>query len=298
MKPHIAVCICTYKRPRLLMRLLTELDGQETDSLFTYSIVVADNDPMESAKPVLEEFASRSAIGVAYCVQPKQGIALTRNKSVETAKGDYIAFIDDDEFPVKSWLLTLFKVCQAHDADGAMGPVKPFYESQPPKWVIEGRFHDRRTWPEGHEMDWRNGKTGNLLFRKTMIEPQEQAFDPGFITGEDQDFFRRMTDRGYRIVWSNDAVAYEVVPPARWALGFLMRRALLRGKMDIRHPTFRKRDILKSFVAVPAYTIALPFLLLKGQHWFMKYLVRIGDHVGKVLAFFHVNPVGGTYVSD
>lgn len=41
---HISVCICTFKRPSLLLRLLKELAGQETQGLFTYSIVVVDND--------------------------------------------------------------------------------------------------------------------------------------------------------------------------------------------------------------------------------------------------------------
>ena len=41
--PHLCVCICTYKRLPFLKRLLTELAAQETDDLFTYSVVVADN---------------------------------------------------------------------------------------------------------------------------------------------------------------------------------------------------------------------------------------------------------------
>ena len=35
----------------------------------------------------------------------KQNIALARNKAIENAKGDFIAFIDDDEFPLDQWLL-------------------------------------------------------------------------------------------------------------------------------------------------------------------------------------------------
>jgi succinoglycan biosynthesis protein ExoM len=55
--PHIAVCICTYKRPDLLTRLLTALTMQNTGGRFTYSIVVADNDPGRSAEPVVRRFA-------------------------------------------------------------------------------------------------------------------------------------------------------------------------------------------------------------------------------------------------
>src|SRR5664280_1724691 len=47
---HISVCICTYKRPWLLKRLLGEIGKQETGGLFSYSIVVADNDALRSAE--------------------------------------------------------------------------------------------------------------------------------------------------------------------------------------------------------------------------------------------------------
>src|SRR5207245_10546140 len=44
---HITVCVCTYKRPHYLKRLLGELGNQDTSGLFTYSIVVADNDHLQ-----------------------------------------------------------------------------------------------------------------------------------------------------------------------------------------------------------------------------------------------------------
>src|SRR5437867_185465 len=102
---HIAVCVCTYKRPRFLSRLLADLRDQETRGLFTYSIVVTDNDRLQSASGVVREFAAASCIPIRYCVEPRQNIALARNKAVANAKGDFIAFIDDDEFPTQTWLL-------------------------------------------------------------------------------------------------------------------------------------------------------------------------------------------------
>src|SRR3954468_12143650 len=97
--PHLCVCICTYKRLPFLRRLLAELDTQETDGLFTYSVVIADNDRDESARRVVDERTVTSTLQVSYCVEPRQNIALTRNKAIEHAHGDFIAFIDDDEWP-------------------------------------------------------------------------------------------------------------------------------------------------------------------------------------------------------
>ena len=117
--PHIAVCICTFNRPVLLKRLLMDLDRQETENKFTYSAVVADNDPAESAKETIA--ALDLGFQAKYCAEPRRGIAFARNKVLENAEGDFVAFIDDDEFPVSDWLLTLFKVCEQYGSDGVLG---------------------------------------------------------------------------------------------------------------------------------------------------------------------------------
>ena len=59
-KHHICICICTYKRPEYLLRLLKKLEKQKTEDLFDYSIVVVDNDSSESAKQIVKSYAQQS----------------------------------------------------------------------------------------------------------------------------------------------------------------------------------------------------------------------------------------------
>lgn len=295
---HISVCICTYKRPHLLKRLLSELRVQDTGGLFTYSIVIADNDELQSAEAVTLDFAAGSHIETRYCVEPRQNIALARNKAVENARGDFLAFIDDDEFPGKRWLLTLFKACNDYDADGVLGPVRPYFDKDPPKWVVKGKFYERPTYRTGLVIDWRKGRTGNVLLRRRIFAPGGQAFRPSFLTGEDQDFFRRMIEKGHSFIWCNEAVAYEVVPPIRWKRTFLLRRAWLRGAIAVVHPAFGPRQIAKSVIAVPVYAAALPFALVLGHHRFMTLLVKLTDHLGKLLSLLGINPIRESYVTE
>src|SRR5262245_6012049 len=131
LRMHISVCICTYKRPQLLKRLLDDLVTQDTNGLFTYSIVVADNDQLRSAEALVADFAAATPLPITYCVAPQQNISLARNMAIEHATGDFIAFIDDDEFPVKHWLLTLFNACHKYAVDGVLGPVKCHFEEKP-----------------------------------------------------------------------------------------------------------------------------------------------------------------------
>jgi glycosyltransferase involved in cell wall biosynthesis len=297
-KPHISVCVCTYKRPQFLQRLLSDLGTQETGGLFTYSIVVADNDQSRSAEPIVSRFAGTSQIPIKYCVEPQQSIAMTRNKAIESAAGDYVAFIDDDEFPIRTWLLILFQACFEHGADGVLGPVKRHFDENPPTWVIRGNFYERATYPTGLVIDWRKGRTGNVLLKSHLFATDELPFRPEFRQGEDQDFFQRMIEKGHRFVWCNEAVAYEVVPPIRWKRSFMLRRALLRGAMEPKTEGFGLRDIAKSAVAVPIYAVALPFAAVVGHHKFMTLLVSLCDHLGKLLAVAGINLVKDEYVTD
>lgn len=288
---HICVCICTYKRPHLLQSLLEVLADLETNGFFTYSIVVTDNDHLRSAEAVVKGFATTSAIPVRYCVEPQQNIAQTRNKAIEKASGDFIAFIDDDELPTKRWLLTLFETCNKFNADGVLGPVKPYFEEETPKWVVKGKFYERPTYATGFVIDWRKGRTGNVLLKRLIFEGLEQPFSPKFRWAEDQDFFRRMIANGYTFIWCDEAVAFEAVPPERWTRTFMLKRALLRGTYCVQHPVSHFRAITTSMVAVPIYAAALPFTLALGHHRFMKLLVKLFDHLGRLLAFVGLNPV-------
>lgn len=295
---HISVCICTYRRPHLLRRLLETLVDQKTNGLFSYSIVVADNDCLESAKAVVHEFANGSVIPIKYCVEPQRGIALARNKVVENSEGDFVAFIDDDEFPVNDWLFNLFRTCINYSVDGVLGPVKPHFDVEPPKWILKGEFFERPTHPTGFVMPWMQTRTGNVLLSKQILAGVEQPFSPEFRAGEDQEFFRRMIEKGHVFIWCNEAVVHEVVPPSRWTRTYMLRRALLRGTSAARRPSVGFFNITKSVIAILTYTIALPFALMLGHHWFVILLVKLCDHLGKLLAVIGINPIKETYVTE
>jgi len=235
---HISVCICTYKRPGQLARLLSELEKQETKDLFEYSVVVVDNDKDESARETVKSFALDSNTPMEYHVQSEQNIALARNKALENAKGDFIAFIDDDEIPEKDWLCHLLTTCISYRVDGVLGPVVPCFINQPPDWVIKAKFFERPRNSTGFKMHWTRTRTGNVLFRRSILKEIDQAFRPEFgMAGEDIDFFRRMIEKGHEFIWCDEAVACESIPLSRCSLRFLLTRALLRGATFRKHPT-------------------------------------------------------------
>lgn len=289
---HITVCICTYKRPLLLKRLLNDIGRQNTGGLFTISIVVVDNDQTETAKPVVQEFTAVSPVPVSYFVEPQQNIALARNRAVLNATGEFIACIDDDEFPVEGWLRNLFNTCKTYKVSGVLGPVKPHFDHDAPQWVRRGGFFDRPSYNTGYRIGMWEARTGNVLFARSIIEGIAEPFRPEFgAGGEDIDFFRRMMEKGDVFIWCDEAAVYEVVPPERCTRRYHLQKALWRGSNFLKHPTDRTKNLLKSFVAVPLYMLALPVMLVAGHHHFMNYLVRLCDHSSRLLQLFGIQLV-------
>lgn len=294
---NISVCICTFKRPTLLRRLLSELGRQHTDGLFTYSVVVVDNDYCKSAERTVQSFREESNFDLQYFVEPEQNIALARNRAVENAMGNLIAFIDDDEFPSQDWLLNLYKAYNVFKADGILGPVLPYYEIKPPQWIIKGKFYERVPHKTGTILSWTNTRTGNVLLKRDIFDDKSHLFRSEFGSGgEDRDFFMRMISQGLQFVWCNEAPVFESVPPERCKRSFMLRRALLRGgKMPYAHGFI---IYLKSLIAILLYTLILPFLFFIKHYLFMKYLIKYFDHIGRILSFFGIKAIKEQYIIE
>ena len=294
-REHVSICICSFKRPHLLRRTLDNLRELTTDGLFDYSIVVADNDRAESARSTVEDFARTTAINVTYCVEPEQNISLARNKALEFARGDLIAWIDDDEYPDRDWLLILYRALRQFNTDGVLGPVLPSFSGTPPEWLVKSGLCDRASFPSGTAMtDSRYMRTGNVLVTRRLFESSPAPFDPalGLSGGEDADFFERMLSAGRRFVWCQEAAVHEEVPEDRQTPKYLISRAFIRGVTSADQEPALGVGTMKSLAALLLYSLSLPVLRVAGYHLFMRYLVRDCDHLAKLLAHCGIRLVG------
>jgi succinoglycan biosynthesis protein ExoM len=289
---HISICICTYKRPALLIRLLTGLEALVTDGLFTYSVIVVDNDHAASARDVVARFTAGSTLAIAYHMESEQNIAVARNRAIAEASGEFIALIDDDEFPNNDWLLLMYRTLRAFEAQGVLGPVKPYFEITPPTWLVKGGFCERPSYPTGTVLrEPRQTRTGNCLLRRAIFR-DIAPFDPQFgrSGGEDVDFFERRLRDGDRFVWCDEAPVFESVPSERMTRAYILKRAILRGVANAERTPLLSIGFAKSLVASVVYSAILP-VLLPRHDVFMRYLVRDFDHIGKIFAMFGIRLV-------
>jgi glycosyltransferase involved in cell wall biosynthesis len=296
--PHISVCVCTYKRPLPLLRLLEEMSRQETQGMFTYSVLIVDNDPIGSAASTIAQFTSTSPMQVRSFQEPQRGIARARNKVVSQAEGDYLAFIDDDEFPAQDWLVNALLDCRRFGVDGVLGPVLRVFEGNPPTWLEKSTLLQRMIHPGGLRIEWQDSRTSNVLIKRNIVRGEAAPFRVELRAGEDQEFFYRKIREGYTFAWSDQAVVSEVIPPARQKRRYTIRRAMLQGACELELPIPDSKHIFRSIFAVPIYALMLPFTLLLGQHRFMTRLEKLFYHTGKLLMLIGINPIHEEYVSD
>jgi succinoglycan biosynthesis protein ExoM len=282
---HIAVCIITYRRPAWLGRLLQALGKQETADAFTYSIVVVDDDPAETARAIVAELRPLLQIPLQYYPDSHQNLARARNTAISHATGTHLAFIDDDEFPERDWLLNLYTTWRASGAAGVLGPVIAHFEADAPAWLTKSRVCQRPRYPTGRRLQWTETRTGNVLLSRDVLATPDDLFDIRFRThGEDLDFFRRLIQKGHEFVWCDEAPVFETQPSSRLTRRYHLRRALIRGSVAYSHAPSKLRSVLTSLMALALYLPALPGLQLLGHHHFMKYCIKTCDHLGKLFA--------------
>ena len=90
--PRISICVCTFRRPGLLKQLLCDLGKLETVGITPeIQIIVADHDPPNSAKPVLESWKAIAPYSPPPLHMPVDNIYLATKDTDATATGKRIS---------------------------------------------------------------------------------------------------------------------------------------------------------------------------------------------------------------
>ncbi len=290
-KPRISVCIATYRRAERLQALLDDVATQE---LLPDQVVVVDNEVGGGARDVVDKFRARVAFPVEYAVQPVPSIAATRNRTVELAREEWLAFIDDDERAPPDWLRRLLEAAVTFEADGVLAPVEPKVPASAPRWLQRGRFYDYPRQGDGNVVPLNRMRFGNVLLRAARVRALPGPFDAnlGLEGGEDVDLLVRLARAGARIVWYNGAAVYEPVEPKRLSLRWLLLRAYSGGQMFARYTVeggfgaisqvtkvvFFLRAFAQLAIALGTSVMALP----AGRHAAAAWLMKASANAGKI----------------
>ena len=193
-RPSVSVVVPTRGRPERLKSLLRGLEGQDAEEV----VVVLDG-PDPATERVLA--AARRALGVHVQRHPApRGPAAARNTGWRAARGELVAFTDDDCVPAPGWLEAL----RAADGDVVQGRVTP----HPEEAARLGPF--ARTLAVDGAGPWY--LTANIRYPRELLETLG-GFDETFphAAGEDTDLAWRALESGARAAFAPDALVWHAV---------------------------------------------------------------------------------------
>lgn len=232
MPPRISLVTATQRRPEPLARALRSLFAQEGVDPAQIELVVADNDLVPSARPLVEALAAEAPFPVVYVHEPRAGVSNARNAALARAGGALVAFLDDDQEAQPRWLFELLATQGRLDAQAVFGPVRG---AVPPGVVRHRRYFERFFSHPGPAEEGPSalayGAGVCLVVRASLPDPHAPfAASRNETGGEDDALFAAMLDRGARFGWNPRAWVWEHPAPERVTLRYALRRTFVYGQ--------------------------------------------------------------------
>lgn len=231
----VSVVICAYTEDRWadIVRAVRSVQGQSHVPVET--IVAVDHNPS-----LLARVRSELPDVVATENLEARGLSGARNSGFAAARGDIVAFLDDDAWAEPDWLAALVAVYSDRQVIGAGGRILPDWQAERPRW-----------WPD--EFDWvvgcsyrglptgrtdvRNMIGANMSFRRATLE-RVGGFSHGIgrigtrpLGGEETELAirARRSAVGARIVYEPAAKVHHRVPPSRGSARYFLSRCYAEG---------------------------------------------------------------------
>ena len=281
----VSICIATYRRRHGLARLLDSLARLKLPEGVRAEVVVVDNDP--GSDPGDAPSADTCApLALRWLREPRRNIAYARNLAVANARGSWLAFVDDDEVVDEHWLAAYWERASEGSADGYFGPVLPQLEAWFTPW-LDVSFFERARFATGTRITNLGAHTCNAFVRRVLF--RDAKFDPAFgrSGGEDTALFRRLSARGSRFEWVDEALVREWVPAERHRPGWLARRAFRGGCVhaqiedELGRVPARSAAVTQAVAAAGALALASAGLLLGGRARALRVALLASVQAGK-----------------
>ncbi len=129
-----------------------------------YEILVVDNNSRDETRAVAQQFCNHYA-NVRYYLELRQGLSYARNSGFQKARGEYVAYIDDDCKAPKHWLCVAKDIIERLAPDVFGGPSYSFYNSRKPLWYKDS-YSSHEPYKEARIL---NGKECINIYGMNMV---------------------------------------------------------------------------------------------------------------------------------
>jgi glycosyltransferase involved in cell wall biosynthesis len=275
----ITVILCTYNRSQSLAKALESVAASEVPASIEWEVQVVDNNSKDQTRSVVESFCDKYPNRFRYIFEEKQGKSNALNTGITQARGDVLAFMDDDVLVAPTWLQNLTAPLLQGGWSGAGGRILSQELLMPPRWLaLEGPYSVAGMLAlfdlgdKGRMLDCPPFGT-NMAFLKSVFERHgdfriDMGPCPGSeIRNEDTEFGRRVMAAGERIWYEPSAVVYHAVPEERLTKQYLLRFWFDHGRASMREAEKKPNVwmIPRWWLTVPK--IALTVLPLRTFNW-------------------------------
>jgi succinoglycan biosynthesis protein ExoM len=211
------------------------------------------------------------------------------------ARPDYVAVLDDDEYPDPMWLTEMMAAARRFSADIVGGPVFPVFDD-PDHWLARSGIYEPTRYATGRVAMIYGA--GSMLIRRSVLEqyldePFLHAF--AFTGGSDYEFFTRCRRDGRSFAWADNAHVFETNPRARTTVKWVLRRNFRKGTEGTRIERRFARDFghlalrwYKGLGLLGYGLLSLPVAVMGGRRAVMDSLNTAARGAGRIAAEFNV----------
>ena len=235
----MSVVVPSHGRP---LRLLWLLNALEEQTLAPDEVVVVHDYGPRTAARILDRHPLSGAGRLRQVAIPPGSGSPSRQRNLgwRRARGELVAFVDDDCRPDPRWLETLVAAARGEPGSFAQGATRP----DPFELEVMAAPHVRTLTSEPPN---RYVQTCNVIYPRELLD-RVGGFDEEVITAEDMDLAIRAREAGARHVAAPDAVVFHAVEALTLAQtfrdGWWWRHLALVVK---RHPSLRRTLTLGVF---------------------------------------------------
>lgn len=270
----VSVIIVTRNRPQMIQRCLDHLLRQTYDPFET---IVVDASSDRQTEEVVKRYP---AVRYIYLPDGKNKMTQSRNLGVSAARGEIIAFIDDDSLVREGWLANLVSTYRSEDVGGVGGRVldetEIQYQLATPiigRVYPDGRVVDNFILELDEAVEVDRLKGCNMSFRRQVFQ-RVGLFDKGYdatphSTFEEVDFCMRVKKNGYKLLFNSQAVVDHLAAPREDSLP----RSVADPRMMFSYYHNRTYFVLVNFGWIGCHLVSL-FVRDTAEYfyWFLRNL--------------------------
>lgn len=262
---RVTVILCTYNRCQSLAKAMESIAASEVDESVEWDVLVVDNNSSDSTKEVVEDFCRRYPNRFRYMHEPSQGKSYALNSGIRAARGNLLAFMDDDVIVAPTWLQNVTAPLHSGEWSGTGGRILSQEMVSAPNWLpmdgpydLSGMLALFDLGDQPRELDQPPFGT-NMAFPKAIFEKYggfrtDMGPCPGSeIRNEDTEFGRRLMAGGERLWYEPSAVVYHAVPENRLTREYLLKFWFDHGRARIRELPSRP-DVM----GIPRWCMTIP----------------------------------------